>query len=539
MNKKELTVIVVIVALAIVARVIGINWRPPSNDEMGHIFYGVQALHGTYTYDPEWHGPLEHYLIALCILLFPFSKNPFLTIAVIRFVYSIFSIIAGIVAFSFLRDYLRLPGRAMAAALITLSPEMLYYSRFIHESALMAPIMLSCAISFIRYVRTFSPRYLYLSAFFFSLGFVTKESWSIYLGIWISFAVIVYVSARISKNERILLIFRKLFSRERKKEYLISLGIFLAISFFFYSSIGRNPVGFLMGFLGPLHWIGRVHHHILGPFYYWFDRIWLYDLYLIPAVIYAAWKERDEITVFFIYWFIVSFAFYSSIQEKLPRLMPNITLPGTIIAAKVFDTVYFKLKSKASSPREIGIKVAAGAFVVLIAISFWQSCLTNYVYYDNPIEPLIYPKLPHQWYYLYHQVWKDQREGKEVSVGIYWPPSTMGYVNVFMLWFTYVDPTPWGKISNPEEISEMNYTFVIVYQPYLRDIPSSVLKHYKVLGPYPVLEWIFHEEWTSKTTLSGFLHDFAHYLNPSFYFFRKCSSLPRSSWEAYLLVRKR
>ncbi len=539
MRRKEIAIILVIVAVAIIARIIGINWRPPSNDEMGHIFYGIQALHGTYVYNPEWHGPLEHYIIALCLLIAPFSKNPFFTVALIRFFYSLFSILAGIIAFFFLDDYLNLPGRAIAASLIMLSPETLYYSRFIHESALMAPLMLSCAIFFLKYLKTFSPRYLYLSVFFFSLGFVTKESWIIYLGIWLSFALILYLSAKIKKYENILAIFKRLRERGNAKRYAISLGIFLAISFFFYSSIGRNPVGFLMGFIGPLHWVGRVHGHIVAPFYYWFDRIWLYDLYLIPAVIYAAWKENDDITAFFIYWFIISFAFYSYIQEKLPRLMPNITLPGMIIAAKAFDRAYEKIAERRFDLRNTIKKAGAIAFVILIGISFWQSYLANYVNYDNPIEPLIYPKLPHQWYSFYHQVWKDQMEGKEVSVGIYWPNSVIGYVNVFMLWFTYADPTPWARISEPSEIAEGNYTFVIVYQYYLSSIPQSILKQYKVLGPYPVLVWVFHEEWTTKTTLSGFLHDFSHYVNPEFYFLRKCPPLPESAWRAYLLVKKR
>ena len=171
-----------LVALALGMRLWELGARTMHYDEAIHLHYAWRLLNseglaggfpwvfGTdFIHSPWMHGPFQIELVALTLRIFGDTD------LVARLPFALFG--AALVALPyFLRDYLGRAGALMAGVMLTLSPALLYFSRFGRNDILMAVWTLALLILMWRYMHEGKHRYLYLAAVVLACMYGTKET---------------------------------------------------------------------------------------------------------------------------------------------------------------------------------------------------------------------------------------------------------------------------------------------------------------------------------------------------------------------------
>ncbi|MBN2550066.1 MAG: TIGR03663 family protein [Anaerolineales bacterium] len=170
----ELILMAIILILAIVSRFYGLGWRVMSHDENTHVYYSWRFYQGQgLSHDPLMHGPLQFHLIALSY--FVFGDSDFTA----RLPHALFSIAA--VAFMwYFRRYLGRVGALVGAALMLISPYMLYYGRYARNEVFSQLFGLVTIWAILRFLETGQPRYMYALTAATVLHFTAKETSYIY-----------------------------------------------------------------------------------------------------------------------------------------------------------------------------------------------------------------------------------------------------------------------------------------------------------------------------------------------------------------------
>ncbi len=170
----EMLVFAMILIIAIFTRFYILEPRVMSHDETSHTYFSWLYFKGNgYAHDPVTHGPLQFHLVALSYFLFGDSDTT------ARIPAALFSI--ATVAFMWAyRRYLGRVGALIAALLLTISPYMLYYGRYVRNEAFVAFFGAVMLWSMLRYLDTAGKKYLYLFTAVTVLHFCTKETSFIY-----------------------------------------------------------------------------------------------------------------------------------------------------------------------------------------------------------------------------------------------------------------------------------------------------------------------------------------------------------------------
>jgi 4-amino-4-deoxy-L-arabinose transferase-like glycosyltransferase/streptogramin lyase len=170
----EKLVFAIILLTAIFTRLYMLEPRVMSHDETSHTYFSWLYYKGNgYAHDPVTHGPLQFHLVALSYFLFGDSDTT------ARIPAALFSI--ATVAFMWAyRRYLGRVGALIAALLLTISPYMLYYGRYVRNEAFVAFFGVVMLWSMLRYLDTASNKYLYIFTAVTVLHFCTKETSFIY-----------------------------------------------------------------------------------------------------------------------------------------------------------------------------------------------------------------------------------------------------------------------------------------------------------------------------------------------------------------------
>lgn len=167
----------VLVLVAGLLRFWDLGSRALHHDESLHAFFSWQLAEGHgYRHDPLMHGPFQFHAIALIFRLLGDSD------ATARLLAALLG--TGAVAALFLfRPYLGRLGALAAALMLTISPGMLYYSRFARNDILMVFWSLLWTWGLWRYRDTGQSRYFMVGTAALALSFATKET------VYITFAV--------------------------------------------------------------------------------------------------------------------------------------------------------------------------------------------------------------------------------------------------------------------------------------------------------------------------------------------------------------
>ncbi len=163
-----------ILVAAVLTRFYSLETRVMSHDESLHTFYSFELAEGRgYQHTPLMHGPLQFHLVALSYFLFGDSD------ASAR----IPAALAGVAAIGLVwvfRRWLGKIGVIVTAALMLISPFMLYYSRYVRNDAYVVLLGLLMFWAVFRYFETRENRWLYLLSVAMALHFATKETSFLY-----------------------------------------------------------------------------------------------------------------------------------------------------------------------------------------------------------------------------------------------------------------------------------------------------------------------------------------------------------------------
>ena len=170
----EKVVFAAIMILAIFTRFYMLEPRVMSHDETSHTYFSWLLYKGNgYAHDPVTHGPLQFHLVALSYFLFGDSDTSARIPAVL------FSTATVWFAWYY-RRYLGKAGALVAALLLTISPYMLYYGRYVRNEAFVALFGVINIWAILRYLETGRPRYIYWLTLAIVFHFTAKETSYIY-----------------------------------------------------------------------------------------------------------------------------------------------------------------------------------------------------------------------------------------------------------------------------------------------------------------------------------------------------------------------
>ncbi|MCJ7511455.1 MAG: TIGR03663 family protein [Anaerolineales bacterium] len=171
----EIVAFVLLVVLAVITRFADLETRVMSHDESLHTYYSWLYSQGRgFQHTPLMHGPLQFHLVAASFFLFGDTDTTAHFPAAL----------AGAMAVGMLwyfRRWLGTLGAIAAAALMLVSPYMLYYSRYVRNEAFVVVEGLLMFLAVFRYFETRQSRWLYLLAAALSLHAATKETHFIYV----------------------------------------------------------------------------------------------------------------------------------------------------------------------------------------------------------------------------------------------------------------------------------------------------------------------------------------------------------------------
>lgn len=379
------------------------------HDEAIHAWFSYRILtEGAYIYDPMYHGPLRYYVTAGMFALLGDSDlvgrlvPALLGTLLVLLVYPIYKL-----------GYLDKKQTLVAALFLAVSPNMVYFSRFLRDDPFIIFFTMVLLVALLYYFERRQMRYALLAGTVIGLGISTMENMPIVILIFGAYLLYLVWTRKVRLPAR--------WVRDLALVALVAFGIMAA----FYSSFGAHPEMILTWWLRAIeHWTAMHQMQRLGgpPYFY----ILLFILYEVPILILAVvgflqfidipgavsrwrekwgghgespettegtesvdeetpavtapparqtpgWKDRlreilsgegeirpidrqKEFMRFAIFWMLLSMAVYAYIGEKVPWLILHQLLP------MIFVAVYMMTTKKAV--------IAVAASIFLIAMTF-------------------------------------------------------------------------------------------------------------------------------------------------------------------------
>ena len=157
-------------ALALSLRVYDLSAKAMHHDESLHAYYSWELFQGSgLIHNPMLHGPLQMQLTSLIFFLFGDTD------VTARILYVSAGTILVILPI-FFRNLLGKHGAIMVAVLLSISPSMVYFSRFARNDILMALFTFGMVITMWNYLISGNKKNLYLMSALLALSFSTKEN---------------------------------------------------------------------------------------------------------------------------------------------------------------------------------------------------------------------------------------------------------------------------------------------------------------------------------------------------------------------------
>jgi len=343
------------------------------HDEAIHSWFSYELLKtGAWEYDPSYHGPFLYYITAGMFYVFGDSD------LVARLLPSLFGALLIPLVYCIYRiGYIDKKQTIFAALLLALSPDMVYFSRFLRHDIFMLFFSLLLLVAILYYFEYGQTRFAIIAAVAMAGGLCCKEEMPIIILIFASFFIFA--------------IWRGKFKLTHDWKYDCILGAFIvfAIMCVMYSAFGFH-IETLIGqnfALNTTGWYKAVEHwtamhnqqRLGGPWFFYIPLFLLYELPIVilgiigalqflingfnPFLLISRFKnwlkyrgsvlpmselaalslqqlktqkpeysKSDEFFRFSIYWMILIMAFYAIVGEKVPWLIIPQLLPMCFIA---------------------------------------------------------------------------------------------------------------------------------------------------------------------------------------------------------------
>jgi uncharacterized protein (TIGR03663 family) len=362
-----------ILIIAFILRFAVLDLKLLHHDEAIHSWFSYELLtNGGWSYDPSYHGPFLYFVTTAMFAAFGASD------LVARILPSLFGFLLIPLVYCIYRlGYLDKKQTILAALFIAISPDMVYFSRFLRHDIFMLFFTLLLVVAILAYFEKGQTRYAVLAAIATAGALACKEEMPVIL---IIFAIYFIVAIR-----------QKQFTLPPrwKTDLLFCVLLVVSILALLYSAFGAH-VETLVGknfMLNTTGWYQAVEHwgamhnqqRLGGP---WFFYIPLYLLYEVPIFVLAIiatlqflfpleriritfsktrnWiryrkfslsttelvtasirqisvprqgtEKTEEFTRFCIWWMLLTMAFYAWVGEKVPWLIIPQLLPMIFVA---------------------------------------------------------------------------------------------------------------------------------------------------------------------------------------------------------------
>ena len=367
-------VFLLILLLTIIVRFWHLDLKLFHHDEAIHSWFSFDLLtKGAWVYDPSYHGPFLYYITAGMFSLFGASD------LVARILPALFgTLLVPLVYFIYRLGYITKAQTLVVALFIAISPDLVYFSRFLRHDIFMLFFTMLLLVALLYYLERGQLRYVIVAAIATAGALSCKEEMPIILLIFISFFGYALWKKRIALPP------------QWKNDLLIGLLLTTGLLVALYSAFGMHPetlVGqnFQINSTGWYqavdHWVAMHEEQRLGgPFYFYIPLYLLYELPIFLLAILGTlqfvfkginltltgrriknWlKSRrfglstadlattsltqirtprtttEKSEIFFqlcIYWMILTMAFYAYVGEKVPWLLIHQLLPMCFVAA--------------------------------------------------------------------------------------------------------------------------------------------------------------------------------------------------------------
>jgi uncharacterized protein (TIGR03663 family) len=344
------------------------------HDEAIHAWFSYELLtRGAWSYDPSYHGPFLYFVTAGMFSLLGDSD------LVARILPALFGFLLIPLVWCIYRiGYVDKKQALLAALLLALSPDMVYFSRFLRHDIFMLFFTFLLLVAILYYFEYGLTRYAIIGAIATAGALCCKEEMPVILIIFASFFIFA--------------IYRRKFTLPREWKYDLILGTFIVIAIMsvLYSAFGAH-IDTLVGenfALNTTGWYKAIEHwtamhnqqRLGGPLYYYIPLYFLYELPIFilavigtlqilgkglnPTLFIRRLKNRikysgssavptselaeislqqlknrdaicsksDEFFLFCAYWMIMVMAFYAVVGEKVPWLIIPQLLPMCFVA---------------------------------------------------------------------------------------------------------------------------------------------------------------------------------------------------------------
>lgn len=438
--------LLLILATAI-TRFFRLNLKLFHHDEAIHAWFSYELLtKGTYSYDPMYHGPVLYYITAGMFRLFGDSDlvgrlvPAFLGVLIVVLVYFIYRL-----------GYLDQRQSLAAGLLIMISPDMVYFSRFLRHDIFMLFFTLLLVVALLYYLERRQFRFAALAAVAAGLALSCKEEMPLILILFGVYILYLIVRKRLPLPE----------TKVWVRDLVVSIAIIGGVMAVLYSFFGLHVDTLWTGpFEAINHWLAMHGQQRLGgpPYFY----VLLFGLYEVPIVILAGasvvsyavlqWRRsskarldsisaeidglagvssvarsvpffdrRDEFLKFCLVWMAGTMVMYGYIGEKVPWLIIQQLLPMCFVAS-------WCLREKRAEERLIRhdawkyVTVAFLVFSLVVPIyGFGLGYTTYHVQFDRKdiSEPIVQVQNSED----LRGVFRDMNAAEKVVVASqnYWP----------------------------------------------------------------------------------------------------------------------
>jgi uncharacterized protein (TIGR03663 family) len=495
-----------ILALTVFLRFFLLDLKLFHHDEAIHGWFSYRLLHeGIWTYDPSYHGPLLYYVTAGMFWLLGDGD------LVGRIVPSLLgSLIVALVYPLYRMGYLDRRQTVVGALFLALSPDLVYFSRFLRHDIFMLFFIMLLLISLLAYLETGSRWYGLGTALAVAGGMTCKEEFPVILLIFGSYFAYAAWKGRIR------------FPSTWKRDLAVFTAVALGIIALLYSSLGQHPEILLDAAQRAIqHWT-EMHEQcrLCGPWYFY---ILLFVLYEVPILVLAIAGtlqfiidrtdlrcrlsdllhrirgteisterllerlgagrrittreegKREEFFGFCIWWMVLSMAFYAVVNEKVPWLIIPQLLPAVFVALYRMGT---------------GKTLFAVASVLFLVLATWH---TSFVPADVN-EPIVQVQNSEDLRGLFRQI--DAADRVAIASENYWP----------LPWYYRGERgrklSYYGKKVDEKSLYSNNFDLVIAYDqagyPFLVGYEKETLRLNYWFSLYDnenrLLEWYFRRD---------------------------------------------
>jgi uncharacterized protein (TIGR03663 family) len=366
-------IFILIFIIALFVRFWHLDLKLLHHDEAIHAWFSYELLtRGAWVYDPSYHGPFLYYVTAGMFSVFGDSD------LVARLLPALFGTLLIPLVYCIYRiGYINKNQTLLAALFLALSPEMVYFSRFLRHDIFMLFFTLLLLVAILYYFEYGQTRYAIIAALATGGSLCCKEEMPVILLIFASFFIYE--------------VYRGKFTLPHDWKYDLILGAFIVLMIMsaLYSAFGAH-IDTLVGqnfALNTTGWYKAVEHWIAmhnqqrlgGPLYFYIPFYLLYEVPIFilaiigtlqllgkelnPSLFIRRLKNRikyfrsgvptaelaaislsqlknqdavhsksDEFFRFCVYWMILVMVFYAFVGEKVPWLIIPQLLPMCFVA---------------------------------------------------------------------------------------------------------------------------------------------------------------------------------------------------------------